>query len=80
MNLIKEQPSFLTNYSDRKKVAKLIEGFFNGKTIRQSANDADINPVTACRLIKENALYKQRSYDTVTLVIYSKINFDEESI
>jgi hypothetical protein len=67
-------------YYDRNKLAKLIELWFNGSTIADAARQTDIELKKACQYISKYALYKKKSYTTITLVIESKMNFTEEEI
>lgn len=68
------------SYTDRKKLAKLLEFWFNGHTVANAARECNIPLPIACRLIKNHAMYIPRSYNTITLVIESKMNFTEAEL
>lgn len=60
--------------SDPNTTALICELFANGSTIVQISRIVAIKEATVSRMIENYWLYKTRSFDTVTLVLESKIN------
>lgn len=60
--------------SDTKTIALICELFANGKTLVQISKIVAKNVRTISSVITKNWLYKKRSFDTITLIMESKIN------
>lgn len=58
-----------------KTIKLVLEYFANGWTCAQIARSMDCAHTTVKYIIERYWLFKQRSYDTITLVIESKINY-----
>lgn len=57
-------------------LALAIEMFANGSGLVMIGKHFGIAPSTVSALITKHFFYKQRSYDTITLVAESKINYE----
>ena len=73
MGLSKPQP-----LADKSRIAVSLEMFCNGATVVSIARRFNTSHRAISLILNKNFFYKQRSYNTITLVMDSKINYDAE--
>jgi len=57
------------------KRALVIEWFANGKSMKQISGSLKLSIPGVSKIIGNDFFYKKRSYDTITLVLDSKLNY-----
>lgn len=74
---IRRSPKFSSEQMiPREKVASLLEYYANGWTVASAARTLFIPLRLATLIVETIPRFKQRGYDTITVVVESKINFD----
>jgi len=64
------------SFSQIETIAEVLEWFSNGETCAEIARKIRKNPNVISKIIDTHFFYKKRGYNTITLVLESKINYE----